>query len=119
MAIDYKIFTQYSQLPNTWDAFVNHYIFLQSTYLKALEYNSPNNITWYYVGIFKNQRLTGIAIIQRVQLYLKDMFRITSNSKWKAVVRSLLSKVLKGNILVVGNLMQTGQHGIFFDKYQL
>jgi hypothetical protein len=119
MAIDYKIFTQYSQLPNTWDAFVNHDIFLQSTYLKALEYNSPNNITWYYVGIFKNQRLTGIAIIQRVQLYLKDMFRITSNSKWKAVVRSLLSKVLKGNILVVGNLMQTGQHGIFFDKYQL
>src|SRR5690606_25513750 len=55
----------------------------------------------------------------RVQLYLKDMFRITSNSQWKAVVRSLLSKVLKGNILVVGNLMQTGQHGVFFDENQL
>lgn len=119
MAIDYKIFTKCSQLPNTWDALANHDVFLQSTYLKALEHSSPNNITWYYVGIFKDEHLVGIAIIQRVQLYVKDMFRITSNSQWKAVIRSLLSKVLKGNILVVGNLMQTGQHGVFFDKYQL
>jgi hypothetical protein len=119
MAIDYKIFTEHSQLPNTWDAIANHDVFLQSTYFKALQHSSPNNITWYYVGIFKDEHLVGIAIIQRVQLYVKDMFRITSNSQWKAVVRSLLSKVLKGNILVVGNLMQTGQHGVFFDKYQL
>ncbi len=119
MAIDYKIFTEYSQLPNTWDALANHDIFLQSTYLKALEQSSPRNITWYYLGIFKDEQLAGIAIIQRVQLYLKDMFRITSNSQWKAAVRSLLSKVLKGNILVVGNLMQTGQHGVFFDENQL
>lgn len=119
MVIDYKIFTKCSQLPNTWDALANHDVFLQSTYLKALEHSSPNNITWYYVGIFKDERLAGIAIIQRVQLYVKDMFRITSNSQWKAVVRSLLSKVLKGNILVVGNLMQTGQHGVFFDENQL
>src|SRR5690606_19047788 len=61
----------------------------------------------------------GINIIQRVQLYLKDMFRITSNSQLKAVVRSWLSKGLKGNILVAGNLMQTGQHGVFFDENQL
>src|SRR5690606_3147848 len=119
MAINYKIFTECSQLPNTWDALANHDIFLQSTYLKALEQSSLRNITWYYLGIFKDEQLAGIAIIQRVQLYLKDMFRITSNSQWKTVVRSLLSKVLKGNILVVGNLMQTGQHGVFFDGKQL
>src|SRR5690606_12070400 len=46
-------------------------------------------------------------------------FRITSNSQWKAAVRSLLSKVLKGNILMVGNLMQTGQHGVYFDEHKL
>lgn len=119
MAIDYKIYTECSQLPNTWDALANHDVFLQSTYLKALEQSSPNNMSWHYVGIFKDDHLVGIAIIQRVQLYLKDMFRITSNSKWKTAVRSLLSKVLKGNILVVGNLMQTGQHGMYFDENQL
>lgn len=119
MAIDYKIFTDCSQLPNTWDTLANHDIFLQSSYLKALEQSSPINMSWYFVGIFKDEHLAGIAIIQRVQLYLKDMFRITSNSQWKAVVRSLLSKVLKGNILVVGNLMQTGQHGVYFDGNQL
>ena len=119
MVIDYKIFTEYSQLPDAWDALANHDVLLQSTYLKALENSSPNNISWYYVGIFKDDYLAGIAVIQHVQLYLKDMFRINSSAKWKAVVRSLLSKVLKGNILVVGNLMQTGQHGIFFDGIQL
>lgn len=119
MAIDYKIFTQSAQFPSAWNTFVQHDVFLQSSYLKALEHSSPTNMSWYYVVIFKDEQLAGIAIIQRVQLYLKDMFRIVSNSLWKALVRSILSKVLKGNILVVGNLMQTGQHGIFFDENHL
>ncbi|OYX28444.1 MAG: GNAT family N-acetyltransferase [Flavobacteriales bacterium 32-35-8] len=110
----YKIYYSYNELPEVWDGIVNHDIFLQSNYLKALENASPNNIQWFYVGVFNDTELVGIAIIQRVQLYLKDMFRETKVSCFKEFFRNIISKVLKGNMLVVGNLTHTGQHGVFF-----
>jgi hypothetical protein len=91
-------------------------VFLQSYYLQASEEASPNNIQWFYIGVFKDDILVGIAITQRVQLYLKDMFRDTKVSCIKPFFKDLVSKVLKGNILVVGNLTHTGQHGLFFNE---
>ena len=93
-----------------------HDIFLQRNYLKCLEHASPINIQLFYIGIFNGETLVGIAILQRVQLYLKDMFRNTKVSCFKEFIKDVVSKVLKGNILVVGNLMHTGQHGLFFQK---
>jgi hypothetical protein len=85
--------------------------------LKALELASPSNITLYYVGVFKSEQLVGIAVVERAQLYLKDMFRKSSPSVIKTFFRDIVSSVLKGNALVVGNLTHTGQHGIaFHDK---
>ena len=89
-------------------------MFLQSQYLQALEEASPENIGLFYIGVFKDNMLVGVAILQRVQLYLKDMFRHTKVSCVKSLFRDLVSKVLKGNILVIGNLTHTGQHGIFY-----
>ena len=47
------------------------------------------------------------------------MFRHDNSTRLKDFFRHLLSKVLKGNILVVGNLTHTGQHGISFDNSQI
>ncbi|WP_372754075.1 GNAT family N-acetyltransferase [Mariniflexile sp.] len=112
----FQIYHSVNALPTDWDGLVAHDIFLQSAYLKALQDASPNNIQWFYVGVFKNECLVGIAIIQRVQLYLKDMFRTIKVSCVKEFFRDAISKILKGNILVAGNLMHTGQHGLFFQK---
>lgn len=95
---------------------VAHDIFLQLKYLQALENASPKNIQLFYVGVFFNKALVGVAVIQRVQLYLKDMFREHTVSCLKDFFQNLVSKILKGNILVVGNLTHTGQHGLFFKK---
>lgn len=86
---------------------------MRSNYLRAIEKATPINISWFYVGVFSSNDLVGIAVIQRVQLYLKDMFRTGSSSVFKEFIRNNLSKILKGNILVVGNLTHTGQHGIY------
>ena len=101
-------------MPPAWNTLVEHDIFLQSYYLQALKEATPSNISWYYIGVFKDNSLVGVAIIQRVQLYLKDMFRSTTSSIFKEFIKGNLSKVLKGNILVIGNLTHTGQHGSFF-----
>ena len=112
----FKIYYTVANLPNYWDKVVAHDIFLQTSYLKALEDAYPKNIQLFYVGIFSEDILVGVAIIQRVQLYLKDMFRTINVSCAKEFCRDVVSKILKGNILVVGNLTHTGQHGVFFQK---
>lgn len=91
-------------------------VLLQSGYLKALEEAAPSNFKCFYIGVFKAQTLVGVALVQRVQLYLKDMFRDSKVSCIKTVLKDIISKLLKGNILVVGNLTHTGQHGLFFDS---
>lgn len=92
---------------------------LTINYLKALEQALPQNITVSYIGIFKNHELVGVALIEHVKLYLKDMFRRSSSSALKRFFKGLLSRVLKGDILVVGNLTHTGQHGIAFIKEKI
>lgn len=92
---------------------------LSISYLGALENSTPKNITFYYIGIFKNENMVGIAIAQRVQLYLKDMFRKNNSSALRAFFRSTISTVLKGNILVIGNLTHTGQHGMCFNNKEI
>ncbi|MBR9756895.1 MAG: GNAT family N-acetyltransferase [Algicola sp.] len=111
--IHYKIYTTYQQLPTSWDVLTAHDVFLSTPYLKAIETAAPNNISMYYVGIFKNETLVAVAVLQRVQLYVKDMFRNNNDSCFKERVKSLVSLILKGNILVLGNLTHTGQHGYF------
>lgn len=112
----FQIYHAVESLPNTWDALVIHDIFLQTSYLKGLEKASPSNIQLFYIGIFNNDVLIGVAIIQRVKLYLKDMFRTIKVSCIKEFFRDVVSKILKGNVLVIGNLTHTGQHGLFFQK---
>ncbi|GAA4234075.1 hypothetical protein GCM10022291_12660 [Postechiella marina] len=115
----YQIYSSVKELPKSWDTITHHDTFLQSDYFEALEKSSPSNIQFYYVGVFNKDILVGVVVIQRVQLYLKDMFRKTSVSCLKTFFRDLVSKVLKGNILVVGNLMHTGQHGMFYQPKKI
>lgn len=111
--IHFKIYSTYKKIPQTWDTLVSHDLFLSTSYLKAIEKASPNNISIYYLCIFKNEKLVGIALIQRVQLYVKDMFRNNGDTCFKERLKKLISLILKGNILVLGNITHTGQHGYF------
>lgn len=94
-------------------------MFLKTPFLSALEASSPTNISTYYLGVFSSETLVGIAIIQRVEMYLDDVFRKTSNTFFKRCGKLLISKIVKGNALIIGNLMHTGQHGLYFDSQML
>lgn len=114
--IHYNIYKSSKNVPQAWNSLVEHDVFLQTTYLKALEEASPNNIQWFYILVYSDNKVAGIAVIQNVQLYLKDIFRKTAVSCIKSFFKDLVSKTIKGNILVVGNITHTGQHGLFFLK---
>lgn len=112
--IDFKIYNTVSDLPNYWNVLARHDIFLKQPFLKALEDSCPKNITPYYVGVFKAEKLVGIAIIQRVELYFNDVFRKEYTNSFKRMAKGIVAKIIRGNLLVVGNLMHTGQHSLFF-----
>ncbi len=114
--IEFKLYKSVTEIPKeSWDALTRHDIFLQTKYLEAASKALPKTIGMCYVAVFKDNQLVGVAVIQHVQLYLKDMFRHDDATCIKEVVQKALSKVLKGHILVVGNLTHTGQHGIYFN----
>ncbi|WAC00997.1 hypothetical protein N7U66_12465 [Lacinutrix neustonica] len=111
--IHYKLYDTVNNLPDSWDSVQNHDVFLKSNFLKGLECSCPDNITPFYVGIFKAEALVGIAIIQRVEMYFDDIFRDTSDNFLYQKAKQIVAKIVRGNALIVGNLMHTGQHGLY------
>ena len=112
----FKLYHSTSDLPGSWDALPIQDAFLKTPFLRALEVSSPANISTYFLGIFNSEVLVGIAVIQRVEMYFDDVFRKTSNKFFKRCGKFLISKIVKGNALIVGNLMHTGQHGLYFNS---
>ena len=112
----FKLYHSTTDLPESWDALPIQDAFLKTPFLKALENSSPSNISTNYLAVFSSEILVGIAIIQRVEMYLDDVFRKTSNQFFKRCGKILISKIVKGNALIVGNLMHTGQHGLYFNS---
>lgn len=117
--IHYKLYNSVNELPESWDTLPVQDLFLKSPFLKALENSSPNNISTHFLGVFSSETLVGIAIIQRVEMYFEDVFRKTSNKFFKRCGKILISKIVKGNALIVGNLMHTGQHGLYFNSKEI
>ena len=112
----FKISDTINTVSPNWDHLAKGDILLHSMYLKGLEQASPNNIKLHYVEVFVDEVLAGIAVVQRVELYLRDMFRQQQVSCLKEFFRESISKVLKGTILVVGNLTHTGQHALAYES---
>lgn len=112
----FKLYHSTTDLPKSWDTLPIQDAFLKTSFLRALEASSPANISTYFLGVFNSEDLVGIAIIQRVEMYLDDVFRETSNPFFKRCGKILISKIVKGNALIVGNLMHTGQHGLYFNS---
>ncbi|MBR9844613.1 MAG: GNAT family N-acetyltransferase, partial [Algicola sp.] len=112
----FKLYHSTVELPESWDALPIQDTFLKTPFLRALEQSSPANISTYFLGVFSSEVLVGIAIIQRVEMYVDDVFRKTSNQFFKRFGKILISKIVKGNALIVGNLMHTGQHGLYFNS---
>ena len=117
--IHYKIYRNVSELPKGWNALCSQDIFLRTGFLKGLESSLPANMSGYYIGIFKGENLVGIVIVQRVQMYADDIFRKSSSNILKQFAKQLVSKIVKGNALVVGNLMHTGQHGMYYNEKEI
>lgn len=113
--ITYKIYTSIAQLPDSWDKVAFQNAFLQTPYLKVLEESAPTNMQCFYIGIFENLELIGVALSQYLNLNQLESFG-ERDKCFKTYIRNFVFKNFASHALFLGNNMITGQNGYTFNK---
>lgn len=111
----FQIYANTSQLPKSWDQVAVENIFLQTHYLKVLENSAPTNMRCFYIGIFEDTELIGVALAQYLDLNKLESFG-ERDKCIKTYVRNFIFKNFASHVLFLGNNMITGQNGYAFSK---
>jgi len=113
--IQYKILTNASDIHPDWDAIGEHSVFLQKRYLQFIQVNTPQNMECFFVEFYQNEVLSGIALVQCIQLR-KLSFLGNTSSGWKQKCQQFFIKNFVDTTLVVGNNMLSGQKAFCFNE---
>ena len=111
----YKIYSSIAQLPDTWDEVAHENAFLKTHYLKVLEESAPTNMQCFYIGIFKESELIGVALAQYLNLNKLESFG-ERDKCFKTYIRNFVFRNFGSHALFLGNNMITGQNGYVFNK---
>lgn len=109
----YKIYASTAELPTNWDDLAKSTIFLSKKYLEVLEKSSPENMICHFLGIFKNDVLSGVAVSQFLDLNKLESFG-ERDKCIKTATRNFAFKNFSSNVLLIGNNMLTGQNAFAF-----
>ena len=111
----YQIYSSIAKLPISWDAVAHENAFLQTPYLKVLEESAPINMKCFYIGIFEERELIGVALSQYLNLNKLESFG-ERDQCIKTYIRNFIFKNFASHALFIGNNMITGQNGYSFNK---
>ena len=111
----YKIYASLSQLPSTWDEVAAVNGFLQTPYLKVLEAAAPINMQCFYIGIFENEILIGVALTQYLDINKLQSFG-ERDQCFKTYIRNFIFKNFAGHVLLLGNNLVSGQNSYAYTK---
>ena len=111
-SLSHQIYTSASQLPAEWDS-VSNTVFLQRDYLELLENSAPENMQCFFIGLFADGKLCGVALSQFLNLRTVESFG-DRDKCLKTKIRNLVFKNFSSNVLFIGNNMLTGQNAFAF-----
>lgn len=114
-AYSFSIYESVQQLPLNWNSLASSNIFLSTKYLEVLEATAPKNMSCFYIGIFNNERLVGIALSQFLDLNKLESFGERDKCV-KTAVRNFLFRNFCSHVLFIGNNMLTGQNAFQFSQ---
>ena len=107
--LTFKIYTETANLPKGWNELATNNIFLTLEYLQVLEDSMPNNMICHYIGIFKEENLSAIALAQFLDLNKLESFG-DRDKCIKTAIRNFVFKNFASHVLFIGNNMLTGQN---------
>jgi hypothetical protein len=109
----HTIFEKTSELPNNWDALATGNIFLTRRYLTVLEASAPENMQCFFIAVFQDETIVGIAVAQFIDGTRLETFG-DRDKCLKTFVRNFVFKNFSSQILFIGNNMLTGQNAFSF-----
>ena len=112
-SLSFKIYSETIQLPSDWDLLAKSNIFLSMAYLQVLETSAPKNMRCYFIGLFEQGKLAGIALSQFLDLSEVESFG-DRDACVKTKMRQLVFKKFSSSVLFIGNNMLTGQNAFVF-----
>ena len=118
-----QFYSNIEDLPNSWDDLAGNRIFYTRSFLRILDEQPPSSIRQYYLTYTQQNMLIGLAIIQVKHFKLQDALRseIEANkgigAKLSFRIKQFLSGFVDFRIMVIGNLLLTGNYGYLFEEY--
>lgn len=109
----YKIHTSTHELIENWDELAKTNIFLSVAYLVTLEKSTPHNMKCYFISLYENNKLVGIALSQFLDLNKLSSFGERDKCIKKSV-RNVIFRNFCSHVLFIGNNMLTGQNAFQF-----
>ncbi|MEI7509680.1 MAG: GNAT family N-acetyltransferase [Flavobacterium sp.] len=113
--LSYTIYNNTDHLPENWNDVAIDNIFLQTNYFKVLDKSAPSNMQCFYIGIFENEKLIGVALAQYLNLNKLESFG-ERDKCLKTFFRNIIFRNFGSHTLFIGNNMMTGQNGYSFSK---
>ena len=83
--------------------------------MKVLEKSAPKNMQCYFIGIFDNNNLVGIALSQYINLNELESFG-ERDQCIKSSIRNVVFKNFCSHILLIGNNTLTGQNAFVISE---
>ena len=109
----FKIYLSINLLPPGWDEIANGNIFLTSDYLDVLLTSGPKNMQCYFIGLFENEALVGVALSQFLDSNQLESFGERDRCM-KKTIRNFIFRNFSSHVLFIGNNMLTGQNAFVF-----
>ncbi len=114
-SLTFKIFENSDSLPSDWDEVAAGNIFLSRDYLNVLDVSSPENMQCWFIGIFNDDVLIGVAVSQFLDFTKISSFGERDNC-FKNTIRTFFFKRFSSRVLLLGNNMLTGQNAFRFKQ---
>lgn len=113
MSYHLKIYNKDQDFPESWSSTVGSCnVMLSQEYFRALHASLPSNMECFMVGFFKQDELIGGALFQYIE-FIGYGQSVKNESERK--VKSLFTKIVIKDVMILGNNMLTGQNGFYFD----
>lgn len=126
-AVSFEVFHHASQVNAiAWNAIAGNKIFLQHSYLTALEASKPAGMQFRYVLVHENKTAAAVCYFQLADLSsteLGSIINFEDYGDFLAAVGNKINNMLfstakysSNNLLVCGNLFVSGEYGIACDE---
>lgn len=115
MSLTHHLFRLVKDLPPEWDSIAERNVFLCSHYLSVLEQAPPENMQCFFIGLYKDNELCGVAVAQLLEVASVETFGERERCL-KTRIRDSIFRNFASRLLFIGNNMLTGQNAFQFKE---